>query len=77
MTILHSTAIADLPEPDIHTALFKFSFFAVKRGNLTDKGCRKEVYATDLKSAKLQLARDYVLSLASKIPAGDVTCHKN
>ncbi|EIU7558163.1 host cell division inhibitor Icd-like protein [Providencia rettgeri] len=70
MPIIHCTSSNQLPKPDIRTGLFKFCFFAVKRNDLTDKGCRKEVYATDLKSAKLQLVRDYVLSLASQTPVG-------
>ncbi len=75
MPTIHYASNADVLKPDIRTGLFKFCFFAVKRSDLTDKGCRKDVYATDLKSAKLQLVRDYVLSLASQIPAGAVTCH--
>lgn len=70
MPNLHYSPNLTLVKPDIRTGLFKFCFFAVKRSDLTDKGCRKEVYATDLKSAKLQLVRDYVLSLASQIPVG-------
>lgn len=70
MPTIHCTSSNQLPKPDIRTGLFKFCFFAVKRSDLTDKGCRKEVYATDLKSAKLQLVRDYVLSLASQTPVG-------
>ncbi|MTC35188.1 host cell division inhibitor Icd-like protein [Providencia alcalifaciens] len=57
-------------KPDIRTGLFKFCFFAVKRSDPQAKGERKEVYATDLKSAKLQLVREYVLSLASQTPVG-------
>ena len=75
MATIHCTSSNQLPKPDIRTGLFKFCFFAVKRIDLTDKGCRKEVYATDLKSAKLQLVREYVLSLASQTPVGVVTCH--
>lgn len=70
MPTIHCTSSNQLPKPDIRTGLFKFCFFAVKRSDLTDKGCRKEVYATDLKSAKLQLVREYVLSLASQTPVG-------
>ncbi|MGC4734084.1 host cell division inhibitor Icd-like protein [Providencia hangzhouensis] len=70
MPTIHYTSSNQLPKPDIRTGLFKFCFFAVKRSDLTDKGCRKEVYATDLKSAKLQLVREYVLSLASQTPVG-------
>lgn len=75
MPILHYAPNLNIPKPDIRTGLFKFCFFAVKRSDQADKGCRMEVYATDLKSAKLQLVRDYVLSLASQTPAGAVTCH--
>lgn len=75
MPTIHSKSNTDVLKPDIRTGLFKFCFFAVKRSDQADKGSRKEVYATDLKSAKLQLIRDYVLSLASQIPAGAVTCH--
>lgn len=70
MPTIHYATNNVMPKPDIYTGLFKFCFFAVKRSDLTDKGCRKEVYATDLKSAKLQLVRDYVLSLASQTPVG-------
>ncbi|MTB66516.1 host cell division inhibitor Icd-like protein [Providencia sp. wls1943] len=70
MPTIHYPPNLTLVKPDIRTGLFKFCFFAVKRSDLTDKGCRKEVYATDLKSAKLQLVRDYVLSLASQTPVG-------
>lgn len=70
MPIIHYASNASVLKPDIHTGLFRFCFFAVKRNDLTDKGCRKEVYATDLKSAKLQLVSEYVLSLASRIPLG-------
>lgn len=75
MPIIHYPSNLTFVKPDIRTGMFKFCFFAVKRSDLTDKGCRKDVYATDLKSAKLQLVRDYVLSLGSQIPAGVVTCH--
>lgn len=70
MPSIHFTSSNQLPKPDIRTGQFKFCFFAVKRSDLTDKGCRIEVYAPDLKSAKLQLVRDYVLSLASQTPVG-------
>ncbi|OZS75739.1 hypothetical protein CHI95_05525 [Providencia rettgeri] len=70
MPTIHYVPILNAPKPDIRTGLFKFCFFAVKRIDRTDKGCRKEVYATDLKSAKLQLVSEYVLSLASQTPVG-------
>ncbi|HHR6165007.1 TPA: host cell division inhibitor Icd-like protein [Providencia alcalifaciens] len=70
MPTIHYASNTDVLKPDIRTGLFKFCFFAVKRIDLADKGCRKEVYAPDLKSAKLQLVRDYVLSLASQTPVG-------
>lgn len=70
MPTIHYLSNDIVLKPDICTGLFKFCFFAVKRSDQTDKGCRKEVYATDLKSAKLQLVRDYVLSLASQTPVG-------
>ena len=70
MPTLHYASNTDLLKPDIRTGLFKFCFFAVKRSDPQAKGERKEVYATDLKSAKLQLVRDYVLSLASQTPLG-------
>ncbi|HHR6142524.1 TPA: host cell division inhibitor Icd-like protein [Providencia alcalifaciens] len=70
MPTIHYLSNDIVLKPDIRTGLFKFCFFAVKRSDLADKGCRKEVYATDLKSAKLQLVRDYVLSLASQTPVG-------
>ena len=75
MPIIHYASNTDVLKPDIRTGLFKFCFFAVKRSDPQAKAERKEVYATDLKSAKLQLVRDYVLSLGSQIPAGVVTCH--
>ena len=75
MATIHYASNTNVLKPDIRTGLFKFCFFAVKRSDPQAKGERKEVYATDLKSAKLQLVRDYVLSLASQIPAGAVTCH--
>ncbi|EMA4781330.1 host cell division inhibitor Icd-like protein [Providencia rettgeri] len=70
MPTIHCTSSNQLPKPDIRTGLFKFRFFAVKRSDPQAKAERKEVYATDLKSAKLQLVREYVLSLASQIPTG-------
>lgn len=70
MPIIHYASNTDLLKPDIRTGLFKFCFFAVKRSDPQAKAERKEVYATDLKSAKLQLVRDYVLSLASQTPVG-------
>lgn len=75
MPTLHYASNANVPKPDIRTGLFKFCFFAVKRSDPKAKAERKEVYANSLKSAKLQLVRDYVLSLASQVPAGGVTCH--
>ncbi|HHR6146011.1 TPA: host cell division inhibitor Icd-like protein [Providencia alcalifaciens] len=70
MPTIHYLSNDIVLKPDIRTGLFKFCFFAVKRSDPQAKGERKEVYATDLKSAKLQLVRDYVLSLASQIPVG-------
>ncbi|MGY0378324.1 host cell division inhibitor Icd-like protein [Providencia sp. PROV170] len=70
MPTIHYASNNIVLKPDIRTGLFKFSFFAVKRSDPQAKGERKEVYATDLKSAKLQLVRDYVLSLASQTPIG-------
>ncbi|MEX5869801.1 host cell division inhibitor Icd-like protein [Providencia hangzhouensis] len=70
MPTLHYASNTNVLKPDIRTGLFKFCFFAVKRSDPQAKGERKEVYATDLKSAKLQLVRDYVLSLASQTPVG-------
>ncbi|MBF0693033.1 host cell division inhibitor Icd-like protein [Providencia alcalifaciens] len=75
MPIIHHASNTNVLKPDIRTGLFKFCFFAVKRSDPQAKAERKEVYATDLKSAKLQLVRDYVLSLASQTPVGAVTCH--
>ncbi|AVL74675.1 host cell division inhibitor Icd-like protein [Providencia rettgeri] len=70
MPTIHYASNTNVLKPDIRTGLFKFCFFAVKRSDPQAKGERKEVYATDLKSAKLQLVRDYVLSLASQTPVG-------
>ena len=70
MPTIHYASNTDLLKPDIRTGLFKFCFFAVKRSDPQAKAERKEVYAPDLKSAKLQLVRDYVLSLASQTPVG-------
>ncbi|ENG4186684.1 TPA: host cell division inhibitor Icd-like protein [Providencia rettgeri] len=70
MPTIHYASNNIVLKPDIRTGLFKFCFFAVKRSDPQAKGERKEVYATDLKSAKLQLVRDYVLSLASQTPVG-------
>ncbi|HEF8773043.1 TPA: host cell division inhibitor Icd-like protein [Providencia stuartii] len=70
MPIVHYASNTNTLKPDIRTGLFKFRLFAVKRSDPQAKAERKEVYATDLKSAKLQLVRDYVLSLASQIPTG-------
>ncbi|EMN5657835.1 host cell division inhibitor Icd-like protein [Providencia rettgeri] len=70
MPTIHCTSTSHIAIPDIRTGLFKFCFFAVKRSDPLAKGERKEVYAPDLKSAKLQLVRDYVLSLASQTPVG-------
>ncbi|MEY0017469.1 host cell division inhibitor Icd-like protein [Providencia rettgeri] len=70
MPTVHYASNDIVLKPDIRTGLFKFCFFAVKRSDPQAKAERKEVYATDLKSAKLQLVRDYVLSLASQTPVG-------
>lgn len=70
MPTIHYASNADVLKPDIRTGQFKFCFFAVKRSDPQAKAERKEVYATDLKSAKLQLVSEYVLSLASRIPLG-------
>lgn len=75
MPTIHYASNTNVLKPDIRTGLFKFCFFAVKRSDQADKGCRMEVYATDLKSAKLKLVRDYVLSLASQTPVRAVACH--
>ncbi len=75
MPTIHYASNTNVPKPDIRTGLFKFCFFAIKRSDPKAKAERKEVYATDLKSAKLQLVSEYVLSLASQTPTGDVTCH--
>lgn len=68
MPTIHYASNTSVLKPDIRTGLFKFCFFAVKRSDPQAKAERKEVYATDLKSAKLQLVSEYVLSLASRIP---------
>ncbi|HEM8141408.1 host cell division inhibitor Icd-like protein [Providencia rettgeri] len=70
MPTIHYASNNNVLKPDIRTGLFKFCFFAVKRSDPQAKAERKEVYATDLKSAKLQLVSEYVLSLASRIPLG-------
>ncbi|HFD6683182.1 host cell division inhibitor Icd-like protein [Providencia alcalifaciens] len=70
MPTIHYASNTNVLKPDIRTGLFKFCFFAVKRSDPQAKAVRKEVYAADLKSAKLQLVRDYVLSLASQTPVG-------
>ncbi|WP_265524174.1 host cell division inhibitor Icd-like protein [Providencia rustigianii] len=70
MPTIHYASNTEVLKPDIRTGLFKFCFFAVKRSDPQAQAERKEVYATDLKSAKLQLVRDYVLSLASQTPVG-------
>ncbi len=70
MPIIYYASNNDSLKPDIRTGLFKFCFFAVKRIDPLAKAERKEVYATDLKSAKGQLVRDYVLSLGSQVPTG-------
>nr|ELR5040617.1 host cell division inhibitor Icd-like protein [Providencia stuartii]ELR5081587.1 host cell division inhibitor Icd-like protein [Providencia stuartii] len=75
MPTIHYALNTNVLKPDIRTGLFKFCFFAVKRSDPQAKAERKEVYATNLKSAKLQLVSEYVLSLASQIPTGAVTCH--
>ncbi|HID7483698.1 TPA: host cell division inhibitor Icd-like protein [Morganella morganii] len=48
--------------------MFTFRFFAIKRIDQNAKPECKEVQAPDLRSAKLQLVRDYILSLATQIP---------
>lgn len=61
----------DAPKPDSYTAvneMFIFRFFAIKRIDQNAKPECKEVRAADLRSAKLQLVRDYILSLATQIP---------
>ncbi|MBS0917634.1 host cell division inhibitor Icd-like protein [Providencia huaxiensis] len=70
MPTIHYASNTNVLKPDIRTGLFKFCFFAVKRSDPQAKAERKEVYARDLKSAKLQLVSEYVLSLASRIPLG-------
>lgn len=68
MPTIHYASNDIVLKPDIRTGLFKFCFLAVKRGDPQAKAERKVAYAGDLKSAKLQLIRDYVLSLASQVP---------
>lgn len=75
MPTIHYLSNNDLSKVDMHTGLFRFCFLAVKRIDPAAKWERIEVQASSLKAAKLQLVRDYVLSLASQIPAGAVTCH--
>ncbi|MEM8105694.1 host cell division inhibitor Icd-like protein [Morganella morganii] len=60
-----------VPKPDTYTAvnqMFTFRFFVIKRIGQNAKPECKEVQAPDLRSAKLQLVRDYILSLATQIP---------
>lgn len=72
MPTIHHTSNDDVSEPDIRTAvgvpMFTFRFFAIKRIDQNAKCECKEVQATNLRSAKLQLVRDYILSLATRIP---------
>ncbi|QCJ70363.1 hypothetical protein C9446_11160 [Providencia heimbachae] len=70
MPTIHYLSNNDLSEVDMHTGLFRFCFLAVKRIDPAAKWERIEVQAPSLKAAKLQLVRDYVLSLASQIPTG-------
>ena len=71
MPTIHCMPNCDAPKPDSYTAvneMFIFRFFAIKRIDQNAKPECKEVRAADLQSAKLQLVRDYILSLATQIP---------
>lgn len=71
MPIIYCMSNGDAPKPDTYTAvnqMFTFRFFAIKRIDQNAKPECKEVQAPDLRSAKLQLVRDYILSLATQIP---------
>ncbi|MEY0287860.1 host cell division inhibitor Icd-like protein [Providencia rettgeri] len=50
----------------------KFIFLAVKRSDTTAKPCRIETSAPNERTARLSLARDYVLLFAGYIPAKEV-----
>ena len=61
MATMHYASNTNVLKPDIRTGLFKFCFFAVKRSDPQAKAERKEVYATDLKSAKSRLLLVFVI----------------
>ncbi|HCT1428406.1 TPA: host cell division inhibitor Icd-like protein [Morganella morganii] len=71
MPNIHCMSNGSVPKPDTYTAvnqMFTFRFFVIKRIDQNAKPECKEVQAPDLRSAKLQLVRDYILSLATQIP---------
>lgn len=59
MTILHSTAIADLPEPDINTGVM-LPMFLFRFWTKTEHPEKKEVMATSAKQAKELLGGNVV-----------------
>lgn len=52
--------------------LFRFLFLAVKRTDNTDRPHKIETIATDERTARLILARDYILAFAGRVPAQEV-----
>lgn len=61
MTILHSTAIANLPKPDIHTGVM-LPIFLFRFWTKTEHPEKKEVMATSAEQAKELLGGNVVFS---------------
>ncbi|MEQ5160626.1 hypothetical protein ABN196_08195 [Proteus terrae] len=61
MTILHPTAIADLPEPDIHTGVM-LPMFLFRFWTKTECPEKKEVMATSSEQAKELLGGNVIFS---------------
>lgn len=52
---------------------YVFVFAAIRRADTQPRICMLRTIACDERSARLSLVRDYVLSLSSRLPAGEVT----
>ncbi|HEK0655357.1 TPA: hypothetical protein SMP34_000673 [Proteus mirabilis] len=61
MTIIHSTAIPNLPKPDIHTGVM-LPMFLFRFWTKTEHPEKKEVIATSAEHAKELLGGDVIFS---------------
>lgn len=52
---------------------YVFVFAAIRRADNQLPSCMVRIVASDERSARRSLVRDYVLSLSARLPAGEVT----